>query len=227
MKHITFHFIHYSYASHASQSHGKKLSPRLRFQTSPVGNTISSFSFSFAITFSPLPSFWSKSMYISSLLFAFPTGLVWISQYRMVFPGYANTSSGVTTFLPRHPLPFSNGTGSYPLKTPFLVISRGHPGWFGSANDPENLSSKDDDDDARLCAEEKKSEQHETTRTAFSVLSLNELAPTKTLRLNSVLLSRLLVLGNDEFPKRLVVSAEPADVVKEDAIIIRLNWKKV
>ena len=203
--------------------HGKKLSPRLRFQTSPVGNTISSFSFSFAITFSPLPSFWSKSMYISSLFF--PTSLVWISQYRMVFPGYANTSSGVTTFLPRHPLPFSNGTGSYPLKTPFLVISRGHPGWFGSANDPENLSSKDDD--ARLCAGEKKSEQqHETTRTAFSVLSLNELALTTTLRLNSVLLSRLLVL---EFPKRrlVVVSAAPADV-KEDAMsIIRLNWKKV
>ena len=167
-------------------------------------------------------------MYISSLLFAFPTSLVWISQYRMVFPGYWNTSSGVTTFLPRHPLPFSNGTGSYPLKTPFLVISRGHPGWFGSANDPENLSSKDDDDDARLCAGEKKSEQHETTRTtlAFSVLSLNELALTKTLRLNSVLLSRLLVL---EFAKRLfvVVSAAPADV-KEDAVsIVRLNWKKV
>jgi hypothetical protein len=103
------------------------------------------------------------------------------------------------------------------------VISRGHPGWFGSANDPENLSSKDDDDDARLCAGKKKSEQHETTRTAFSVLSLNDALTT---RLNSVLLSRLLVLGNDEFPKRLVVSAEPADV-KEDAIIIRLNWKKV
>jgi hypothetical protein len=104
------------------------------------------------------------------------------------------------------------------------VISRGHPGWFGSANDPENLSSKDDD--ARLCAGEKKSEQHETTRTAFSVLSLNELALTKTLRLNSAILSRLLVL---EFPKRLfvVVSAAPADV-KEDAMsIIRLNWKKV
>lgn len=218
MKHITFHFIHYSYASHASQSHGKKLSPRLRFQTSPVGNTISSFSFSFAITFSPLPSFWSKSMYISSLFF--PTSLVWISQYRMVFPGYANTSSGVTTFLPRHPLPFSNGTGSYPLSKPFLVISRGHPGWFGSANDPENLSSKDD---ARLAFGEKKSEQHETTRTAFSVLSLNDALTT---RLNSVLLSRLLVL---EFPKRrlVVVSAAPADA-KEDAMsIIRLNWKKV
>lgn len=222
MKHITFHFIHYSYASHASQSHGKKLSPRLRFQTSPVGNTISSRSFNFATTFSPLPSFWSKSMYISS--FVFPTSLVWISQYLMVFPGYWNTSSGVTTFLPRHPLPFSNGTGSYPLSKPFGVISRGHPGWFGSANDPENLSSNDD---ARLCAGEKKSEQqHETTRTAFSVLSLNELALTTTLRLNSVLLSRLLVL---EFPKRLfvVVSAAPADV-KEDAMsIIRLNWKKV
>jgi hypothetical protein len=106
------------------------------------------------------------------------------------------------------------------------VISRGHPGWFGSANDPENLSSKDDDDDARLCAGKKKSEQHETTRTAFSVLSLNELALTTTLRLNSVLLSRLLVL---EFPKRrlVVVSAAPADA-KEDAMsIIRLNWKKV
>lgn len=221
MKHITFHFIHYSYASHASQSHGKKLSPRLRFQTSPVGNTISSRSFNFATTFSPLPSFWSKSMYISS--FVFPTSLVWISQYLMVFPGYWNTSSGVRTFLPRHPLPFSNGTGSYPLSKPFGVISRGHPGWFGSANDPENLSSKDD---ARLAFGEKKSEQqqHETTRTAFSVLSLNDALTT---RLNSVLLSRLLVLGNDEFPKRLVVSAEPADVVKEDAIIIRLNWKKV
>ena len=221
MKHITFHFIHYSYASHASQSHGKKLSPRLRFHTSPVGNTISSRSFNFATTFSPLPSFWSKSMYISS--FVFPTTLVWISQYLMVFPGYWNTSSGVRTFLPRHPLPFSNGTGSYPLSKPFGVISRGHPGWFGSANDPENLSSKDD---ARLAFGEKKSEQqqHETTRTAFSVLSLNDALTT---RLNSVLLSRLLVLGNDEFPKRLVVSAEPADVVKEDAIIIRLNWKKV
>jgi len=60
--------------------------------------------------------------------------------------------------------------------------------------------------------------------TAFSVLSLNELAPT-TLRLNSVLLSRLLVL---EFPKRLfVVSAAPADVKEDAIIIIRLNWKKV
>ena len=206
--------------SHASRSHGKKLSPRLRFQTSPVGNTISLRSFNLATTFSPLPSFWSKSMYISS--FAFPTSLVWISQYRMVFPGYWNTSSGVTTFLPRHPLPFSNGTGSYPLSVPFLVISRGHPGWFGSANDPENLSSNDDD--ARLCAGEKKSEQHETTRTTetFSVLSLNDALMTRLL--NSVLLSRLLVLGNDEFPKRLV---KPADV-KEDAIsIFRLNWKKV
>ena len=60
----------------------------------------------------------------------------------------------------------------------------------------------------------------------FLVLSLNVLALTTTLRLNSVLLSRLLVL---EFPKRLfvVVSAAPADV-KEDAMsIIRLNWKKV
>ena len=223
---IPFYPLQLRISSCISIHHGKKLSPRLRFQTSPVGNTISSFSFSFATTFSPLPSFWSKSMYISS--FVFPTSLVWISQYRMVFPGYANTSSGVTTFLPRHPLPFSNGTGSYPLKTPFLVISRGHPGWFGSANDPENLSSKDDDDDARLSAGEKKSEQqHETTRTAFSVLSLNELALRQTLRLNSVLLSRLLVL---EFPKRrlfVVVSAAPADV-KEDAVsIVRLNWKKV
>ena len=107
------------------------------------------------------------------------------------------------------------------------MISRGHPGWFGSANDPENLSSKDDDDDARLCAGEKKSEQHRNDENAaFSVLSLNELALTKTLRLNSVLLSRLLVL---EIPETncFVVSAAPADV-KEDAIsIIRLNWKKV
>ena len=222
MKHITFHFIHYSYASHASQSHGKKLSPRLRFQTSPVGNTISSRSFNFATTFSPLPSFWSKSMYISS--FVFPTTLVWISQYLMVFPGYWNTSSGVRTFLPRHPLPFSNGTGSYPLSKPFGVISRGHPGWFGSANDPENLSSKDD---ARLAFGEKKSEQqqqhHETTRTtAFSVLSLNDALTT---RFKPALLCRLLVLGNDELAKRKrLVVVESADV-NDDAIFNRIGKK--
>ena len=220
MKHITFHFIHYSYASHASQSHGKKLSPRLRFQTSPVGNTISSRSFNFATTFSPLPSFWSKSMYISS--FVFPTSLVWISQYLMVFPGYWNTSSGVRTFLPRHPLPFSNGTGSYPLSKPFEVISRGHPGWFGSANDPENLSSKD----ARLCDGEKKSEQqHETRTTAFSdiFLSLNEDA--LTTRLKPALLCRLLVLGNDELAKRKrLVVIESADV-NDDPIFNRIGKK--
>ena len=148
MKHITFHFIHYSYVSHLHlNSSRKETLASSPFPNLPGREHDLLFSFSFATTFSPLPSFWSKSMYISSLFF--PTSLVWISQYRMVFPGYWNTSSGVTTFLPRHPLPFSNGTGSYPLKTPFLVISRGHPGWFGSANDPENLSSKDDDD-ARL-----------------------------------------------------------------------------
>mmetsp|Transcript_3372 Transcript_3372/g.11435 ORF Transcript_3372/g.11435 Transcript_3372/m.11435 type:complete len:164 (+) Transcript_3372:204-695(+) len=157
-------------------------------------------------------------MYISSLFF--PISLVWISQYRMVFPGYWNTSSGVTTFLPRHPLPFSNGTGSYPLNKPFGVISRGHPGWFGSANDPENLSSKD----ARLVAGEKKSEQqqHETTRTAFSVLSINDALTT---RLKPALLCRLLVLGNDELVKRkrLVVVAS-ADV-NDDAIFNRIGKK--
>ena len=221
MKHITFHFIHYSYASHASQSHGKKLSPRLRFQTSPVGNTISSRSFNFATTFSPLPSFWSKSMYISS--FVFPTSLVWISQYLMVFPGYWNTSSGVRTFLPRHPLPFSNGTGSYPLSTPFGVISRGHPGWFGSANDPENLSSNDD---ARLCAGEKKSEQqHETRTTAFSDIFFSLINDALTTRFKPALLCRLLVLGNDELAKRKrLVVVESADV-NDDAIFNRIGKK--
>ena len=221
MKHITFHFIHYSYASHASQSHGKKLSPRLRFQTSPVGNTISSRSFNFATTFSPLPSFWSKSMYISS--FVFPTSLVWISQYLMVFPGYWNTSSGVRTFLPRHPLPFSNGTGSYPLSTPFGVISRGHPGWFGSANDPENLSSNDD---ARLCAGEKKSEQqHETRTTAFSDIffSLINDALTTRFKLFAPLSRRL------EFAKRkrLVISEPPFADVHDVNAIFKSKWEKV
>ena len=73
---------------------------------------------------------------------------------------------------------------------------------------------------------EKKSEQqHETTRTAFSVLSLNELAltdaPIEFCSSFSSSCSRNS--RNDCF----VVSAAPADV-KEDAIsIIRLNWKKV
>ena len=141
----------------------------------------------------------------------------------MVFPGYWNTSSGVTTFLPRHPLPFSNGTGSYPLSKPFEVISRGHPGWFGSANDPENLSSKD----ARLCDGEKKSEQqHETRTTAFSdiFLSLNEDA--LTTRLKPALLCRLLVLGNDELAKRKrLVVIESADV-NDDQTKKKKKYKK-
>jgi len=73
-----------NYSRIANHHHGKKLSPLRRFQTSPVGNTISPFEFSFAVTFSPLPSFLSKSIKISSSLLLI---FVFNSQYRIVFPG--------------------------------------------------------------------------------------------------------------------------------------------
>ena len=73
-----------NYSRITNHHHGKKLSPLRRFQTSPVGNSISPFAFSFAVTFSPLPSFLSKSIKISSSLLLI---LVFNSQYRIDFPG--------------------------------------------------------------------------------------------------------------------------------------------
>ena len=67
-----------------------------------------------------------------------------------------------------------------------------------------------------------KQQQHETTRTVFSVLSINDALTT---RLKPALLCRLLVLGNDELAKRkrLVVVAS-ADV-NDDAIFNRIGKK--